>query len=131
MGKTLVLRARVPGDDGKATWHDAFILRNALEEMAKGKILEKMAVFLAMSRKLFLARDEAGLEVEDLDVEIEVELRNSEARLLWKGIRGLTPEQYGRDQLGRPAVVPLGPLGIMLEDFAEQLGEKVPEPDED
>ena len=66
-----------------------------------------------------------------LDHEVTVDLRNTEARLLWREIEKLKPEQSGRNAAGRPTVPALGVLYLMLRDVAEQLEEKLPEPDDD
>jgi len=129
MSKQLVLKPRAIKDQ-KPTWHDVFVVNNALEEMAKGKTLSKMSVFLSVAGKIELCKEEIDLQ-SDLNQDVVVHLRNSESRIFWREIDKLKPEQYGRNKEGAPAAPPLGLLYLMLSDIADQLGEKMPEPDDD
>lgn len=131
MSKTLTLKARAFDAQGNPTWHDVFIMNNALSEMVKGAGLAKSAVFLRIAGKIELAREQSGLGDRAADVDVSIDLRNSEARVFWRKIEKLAPEQYGRTLDGVLAVPRPGILGLMLEDIASQLGFSLPEPDED
>jgi hypothetical protein len=113
---------------GRRVWHDAVLVANALETVAKGQPLTKAAVWMGTARKIELEKpDEEPLPAYD------VVLRNKEARMLWREMLKLPPEAFGRHPAtGQPHVVNLFLLDEMLRDFAEQLGEELPvEFDED
>lgn len=130
MPKELTLKPRRP-KKGQPTWHDVYIFLHALEEIAKGKNFTKMAVPMAIAEKVVCAEEEAGLTPENLNHEVTISLTNTQSRILWKEIEKLSPEQYGRNALGQLSVPSLAHLNRMLHNFARQLDQKMPEPDED
>ena len=116
---------------GTSSWHDIYVLGPALESMARGKPLAKMSVQLTISRKILIAKKEAGLSPGNIENTVTIELKNSEAEIFWKEIGKLAPEQYGRTINGQLSIPPLGYLDEMLHDIADQLDEKMPKPDDD
>lgn len=126
--KTITLKAR----GGEAVqWHDVFVLQTAISAMCEGKALGKVAVSMGIAGKIHLAMEEAGVGPGKIDADVVVELKNAEAKLLWKQFQTIRPEQLGRDQQGRPATPNMALLALMLGDLARDLGETVEEPDED
>ena len=126
MTKTLTLRPREL--QGRRVWHDAVLVNHALEIIVKGKSVTKVAVWIGTARKVELEKpDEDPLPAYD------VELRNKEAKMLWRELLKLSPEAFGRHPVtGQPHVVNLFLLDAMLRDFAAQLEEGLPvEFDED
>lgn len=130
MSKTLELRPRQPvrGEGGKVEhrWHDYFVLSNAINSIAKGKDFVKAAPFMGVAAKLTLAAEEVGLDEGKLP-EIRIEVSNQEVRLLWRELENLKPEQFGNGQTPPP----VGPLYLMLQDFANQLGYELPNSEDD
>ena len=134
MSKTLVLSSRVDGN-----WHDSAILGNVLTVIAQNKPIGKAALWMGIAGRVEVAREENTETVTEqgkpkritIDT-FPVEIRNVEARLLWREIEKLKPVDFGRNPMsGAPAAPPLGILYAMLVDWAKDLGEKMPEPDEE
>lgn len=151
MSKTLVLKPRLKAPDGEYTWHDKYVLGNAINAIAKGKDLMKMSPWISAAGKIEMAAEEAelgkqidgekqddgGIVMRQYMPEIRVELRNQEATLLWKELSKLTWDNYGSPLVCRkcgnsiPNVPNAGTLYQMLADIANCLGEKMPEGEED
>jgi len=130
VSKQLILRPRFAGDDGKARWHDAFVLQTAIDAIAKGKPFSKMALWLAIAGKVQYELEKT--DTKEVPGDITIELRNIEARKLWEEICKLKTDDFGRDfRTGQPASPNPGHLYIMLADIAGQLGEKMPAGDDD
>ena len=126
--KTVTLKAR----GGEAIqWHDVFVLQTAISAMCEGKALGKVAVSMGIAGKMHLAMMEAGVGPGKIDADVVVALKNSEAKILWKQLQMIKPEQLGRDNQGRPAAPNVALLSLMLVDLAADLGETPEEPDED
>jgi hypothetical protein len=147
MSKTLILKPRQPDGLGGYGWHDKNILDNVLSATAKGKDMIKASIWIILGRKIQLACNAVNLfkkeplmeDGEQVKIqgqrlyqpkmaEVSVVIRNQEASLLWREISRLNLEQFS----GNGQVVPNVPLlAEWLFDLAEQLGEKIPEEDED
>lgn len=133
MPKILVLSSRVDGN-----WHDSAILGNILTVIAQNKPIGKAAMWMGIAGRVEVAREqntetvtEQGKPERTVIDTFSVEIRNVEARLLWREIEKLKPIEFGRNPMsGAPATPPLGILYTMLVDWAKCLGEKMPEPDE-
>ena len=126
--KTVTLKARGGEVMG---WHDVFVLQTAISAMCEGKALGKVAVSMGIAGKIYEAMEEAGVGPGNVTADVVVELKNGEAKLLWKQLQVIRPEQLGRDQQGRPATPNMAFLALMLLDLAADLGETVEEPDDD
>lgn len=128
--KTVTLKAR--GDPAQG-WHDAFVLQSALAAICEGKALGKVALSMRIAGKVQGAMEEVGVSPGKIDVDdVVVELKNAEAKLLWKEFGKIRPEQLGRSQqTGQPQAPNIGLMALMLIDLAHDLGETVEEPDED
>lgn len=136
MSKTLVLRSRVDG-----SWHDSAILGNLLTVIAQNKPISKAALWMGIAGRIELANEEATTVVPADQAQrsperrvtdtFEVQLNNTEARLLWREIEKLRPMDFGRNQMGQPTAPPLGILNVMLTEWAKCLGEKMPECDDE
>lgn len=139
MSKTIKLSPRLPDEFGVATWHDYYVLSNALASIARGKSFAQAALWMQIAAKITLAAAvvEFGrgkeLAVADRVIivkhmpEFETTLKNSEARLLWAELTKLKPTQFSATD----APPPLGTLWLMLGELAEQLGEKLPDSSDD
>ena len=134
MSKMLVLSSRVDGN-----WHDSAILGNVLTVIAQNKPIGKAAMWMGIAGRVEVAREENTETVIEkgkpdrtvIDM-FSVELKNVEAKLLWREIQKLKPVQFGRNPMsGAPSAPPLGILYTMLVDWATCLEEKMPEPDEE
>ena len=130
MSKTLTLK---PRDErgGTPTWHDSFVLQNALNHIATGKPITKAGMWLNIASKVQYAQEEADLGPQSLGVELQIELRNVEARKLCEELKKLKPEQYGFDQIGQPKSPALAPLCAMLKAFGDELGYTIISTEED
>jgi hypothetical protein len=136
MAKTLVLRSRVEGN-----WHDSAILSNILTRIAQDKPIAKAAMWMNIAGRVELASEEATTVIPASESPrtperrvigtFEIDLNNTEARLLWREVEKLRPMDFGRNQMGQPAAPPLGILNSMLTEWAECLEEKMPQADED
>jgi hypothetical protein len=132
--KTLVLKPRMPDDKGEPQWHDYFIVSNALAAIARGKSYMKMAMWIKAAGKIQTAMEEKSKgSTGRILVEISVALREVEASLLWSELLKLSAENFGGPHpiTGQQQVPPIGTLQLMMEDFAKQLGEKLPEIEEE
>ena len=118
MPRTLTLRRRMQG-----RWLDDVVLGNAIESLAKGKTMTKAALWLSISAKIQLAKE---AQPDGEAYPFDVELSNKEARVLWKNLVKQPLESFGRSQDGKDAMPPILQLSQMLNEFAEQLGEKMP-----
>jgi hypothetical protein len=148
MSKALTLKVRQADGLGGFGWHDYNLLVNAIGAIVKGKDVLKGAMWIILARKIQMAAeaanlfksevltDEAGELVLDKGqklyrpkmVSISVTIKNQEASLLWRELSKMKLEQFSA---GGQAVPHIGLLSEMLFDLAEQLGEKMPEEDED
>jgi len=121
MPVTLTLKPRA-----KDTWHDVPVVINALDSISKDLSMIKAAMWITLAARI-------QTQAEDMMPDgklapVEIQLSNTEARLLWKNIIKLTPDKFGRNQrTGEPAAPHYGVLSNMLVDFAQQLGETFPE----
>ena len=132
MTKTLVLKARGQERGGPVQWHDCFVLQNAIGSIAENKSFSKAAMWLTVAGKIELAREEAGLvPPNNISADVTIELRNIEAKVLWREMKKLGVNKFGRNQAGQPLAPPLGLLGLFLADVATQLGYTMPKPEDD
>jgi len=151
MSKTLILKPRLPDARGNYAWHDKYVLGNALNAIAKGKDLMKMAMWIGAAGKIEASAEEFELGKtikddprEDGEIlvrqnmpELQVEIKNQEAHLLWKELSKLPWDSFGSPLVCRRCGDPVsnvpnvGTLYQMLADIAECLGEKMPEGEED
>lgn len=116
------------------TWHDYVPVINLLNTIATGKSLSKQAMWMQIGAKVELAKEKMmgdQIDSETPMADFEIELRNTEARLLWREMSKQPPESFGRDREGKAAMPNPGHLYIFLTDVAEQLGYTVPEPDDE
>lgn len=133
MTKILIMRPRNfrprIEPDGTQTerpmWHDVFLLLNAIESIYAGLPMSKAAMWGNIAAKLQLAQEAEDDFAERLP-EIQAEIRNKEAKVLWRELMKLKPEAFGRDRQGNPAAVSPVWLYRMLSDLAEQLGYEMP-----
>ena len=130
MSKTLTLK---PRDErgGTPTWHDSFVLQNALNHIATGKPITKAGLWMNIAAKVQYAQEENELGPQNLGMDVQIELRNVEARKLCEELKKLKPEQYGFDQIGQPKSPALAPLYAMLSDFGSELGHTIISTEED
>lgn len=151
MSKTLILKPRLMMPGGQYAWHDKFVIGNALQHIAKGLSLMKLAPWISLAGKIEEMSEDAGLgrmssrttnvEGEDETYQdlfpISVEIKNSEARLFWEKLKDLPFDSFGSPLVckkcgGAVTNVPnVGTLVQMLADIADCLGEKMPEAEED
>jgi len=145
MSKTLILKARFLDAQGRPQWHDKFVLGNAISNICKGKDIMKLAPWISVAGKIELAAEAIKLGSmvgEEGDIhqnlpELQVEMRNQEASLLWEELKKLTFESFGTPLVCRKCggtvenVPNPGTLVLMLADIAEAFGEKMPEGEED
>jgi hypothetical protein len=130
--KTLTLKPRMTMGNGEYAWHDYHVLANALTAIARGKSYMQMAMWISAAGKIQSAVEEQVGKSDRLNIPIVVEIRNIEASHLWRELMKLPAEQFGFDMMTHsPQVPPLGTLKLMLQDFAEQLGEKLPESEDE
>lgn len=131
MTKRLVLKPRALGPNGVASWHDKTLLMNAISTISKGMSLTKLGAWISVAGKIEAAADdeEFGTQVNGkLHLpEFELDIKNQEARLLWRELEKLPFENFG----GGDIVPNIGLLYNMLSDIAESLDEKMPEVEED
>jgi len=121
MPVTLTLKPRA-----QDTWHDVPVVINALDSIASGLSMIKAALWITLAARIQTKAEETMQDVKLAPV--EVSLSNTEARLLWKNLLKLTPDQFGRERsTGKPTAPHYGALSSMLVDFAQQLGETFPE----
>lgn len=145
--KTLILKSRLPDQYGNPTWHDKTILGYAINHIAKGKDLMALSSWISVAGAIQEASDtadfgkliEGGVNVDGNPImvpnlpELQVEIKNSEARLLWKELSKLSWENFGGNIVcpncgfGASKVPNAGALYMMLSDIAEALGETMPE----
>ena len=124
MSKTLTLKDRIGG------WSDYGAFVNAMAVLAAGKQMDKAMLWLMLSNRVEVeAQAHEGNGREPL----AIELSNAEAKVLWKNLRRLPPDAYGRDGLNRPIVPHTPTLYTMLSEWAAELGGEMPavELDED
>jgi hypothetical protein len=142
MSKILVLKPRLKDPDGIYTWHDKYILGNALANIAKGKDLMKLSTWISVAGKIEAVAVEKELGIKlDGDtqnlIDIQVKIKNQEASLLWKELISLPFDSFGSPLVckkcggGVSNVPDVGTLYQMLHDIADCLGEKMPEGEDD
>jgi hypothetical protein len=119
--KTLVLKPRM-----KTRWHDRAVMENALETIVHGRSLTKAAMWLEIAAKIEEAAELAELD-KNPEAELQIELRDGQAKLLWQELARLPMEAFGRGATGQPVVVPLAPLEAMLREIAGALEGEMPE----
>lgn len=125
MTKKLILKRR--GSREIQEWHDAFPLGHFLEKKAEGMPFNKAALWFQIAGKVELAKEDEGQHFDRSFPDIEVELSNQEARVLWNNMIKAPSEWFGRNRATlQPAVPPPGKLALMMADFAQQLGFEMP-----
>ena len=130
--KTVTLKPRMPGEDGQPTWHDYYIISNALAAIAKGKSMAKMSPWINIAAKMQLAAEEIGISQKNLPP-FSFEMGNVEAHLFWTELEKVPAEAFGalHPATGQQMVPNVGTLQIMRIEIAKELGEVVPKTDDD
>jgi len=147
MSKMLILKPRQADGLGGFGWHDYNLLVNAIGAIVKGKDAFKAAMWHKIALNAQRAVNAAGLfknepwidedgeqVTNDLGkrvyrprmVEIEVSLGNNYAQLLWNELCRLRRESFSASGQNVPNFCL---LSEMLDDWARDLGEKMPEGD--
>jgi hypothetical protein len=150
MSKKLTLKPRLKDGNGDYTWHDKYILTNAMSVIAKNKTIVQLAPFISVAGKIEIESEKINLgeirkrkgeeeeEVKYLHLpELSITLNNQEASLFWRELEKLPFESYGSPIQCRKCgsnvinVPNVGALYQMLTDIAKDFGEKITQPDED
>jgi len=117
----LALRPRRKDARGVSRWHDSYRLQTALDNIAAGKPVAQAGGWFGLARKVQLGQVRVNL-ADDPGGEIEIELEDEEAKLLWQALLKLPPEGFRKHAVtGMPEVPDLATLWEMLEDWGEQL----------
>lgn len=151
MSKTLVLKPRQPIQDANGEiiyrWHDYFPVANFFTNAVRGQSYMKAAMLhtLAGAIQLEVEVAEFGkpipLDGQHVVVEVDgklervarfrqhmpeivVEIPNKFVRPLWKRMIEAKAEQFNNGD--NP--LPDGPFALMMADFAQQLGQELPDP---
>ena len=130
MSKTLTLKPRNKQGEVYA-WHDSYVLQTALNHIATGKPISKAGLWFNIATKVQYAQEESNPKQSNLNVELQIELKNVEARLLCVELSKMKVEQFGRNHLGQPSTPPLAPLFAMLSDFEKELEHTIMSVDEE
>lgn len=127
--KTLTLYPRSEREDSPPMWHDLYAVQAALRQIAQGKPLTKLGLWMSISTKLQYAELELEIPLRnDRTQELSIQLRNVEAAKLWEELKKMSPEVFGgiNPLSGQQAVPDLFIVDAMMSDIAEQLEEKWP-----
>jgi hypothetical protein len=137
----LTLRPRGKNSDGDPTWHDREAVEWAIRNIAKGKSITDLQLWIAIPAKIEKAaqeigygkktkeipigRDRDGKEIKGWLInlpEFTISLSNTQQRNFWKELIALPMEKFAAsDKVENP-----GFIILMLEDMAAQFSEKVP-----
>lgn len=117
----LVLRPRREDDNGIPRWHDSLRLQAVLDTIGANKPVSQCGIWFGIARKVRIAQIEAGYPTQ-VNVEIEIELKNGEAKELWEHLQRAPAASFRKNPFtGQPEPPDLATLGEMLEDWGEQL----------